>query len=692
MEQGALITGVVVDREGRPLPGAIVRAESDVSESNSVCDEQGRFRLEAPHGKTIWVWSDPDGHAPGSACVVAPAKDVRIAVTPESVLVGRVVERSTGRPLSNVRVFVERSIALEVADPSVATTDAEGRFRLGGLPPGRYEPSVRSDDWRGKAASVALGYRETSREIRIEVSRAPAVRGRVLLPEPLRRRGFVRLIAEDGGRRSGTIEEDGSFEVRGVDPGRWQINIDAAPFIEVAPRQLDIEEDLNEVILPVRRGARITGAVLDSRLETVDGASVALFHGGWGLAPTEQEGGIFAYEGIRPGRYRLTATSNGALGRASAEMDVAIGNADVEGLELILRSRSTSTLRGRIVDTAGNPISRGTATLHAEEEDDDFDLDDVWSSSSTDGTFVFEGTEPGVYTLVPERLGLGEMMKPDGTSARVEVELQEGQDVEVEIVVELSDQTIRGRAVDTDGEPFPGVLVAVARESEDRDEYEEALTVARNDESVAVLTNEQGCFEIESLARGTYTVVAYRPEGEELIARGVRTDQRVTLMLEPPGGLSGKVSGATEFELTARRAPQFDRTETIASRKGSWSIDGLSPGKWSLQIVAAQASAAISAIVRAGRTSDLGKIVLQPFGTVRGQVIDDSGAPLAGAEVVALSTHPRTIHAETDGNGWYQIRVPAGWVHVDVPYGHHGPTRGEVRSGETIELPPIRLN
>jgi protocatechuate 3,4-dioxygenase beta subunit len=681
VEEGARISGIVVAREGSPVPGATVRIEWDDYETSVECDAGGRFESHAPRGKTLWVSSSPEGYAPGGVSVVAPASDVRVTVTPESILAGRVVEQGTERPIAGVRVYVDRSVAMDVLDESEATTDAEGRFRLRGLRPGRYEPLIYSDDWRGRAGSVALGYRETSREIRIELTRCPAVRGRVMLPEPLERRGYVRLIAWNGGRRSGTIEEDGSFEVRGVDPGSWLINIDAPPFIEVAARELEVEVDVEELLLAVRRGARISGEVLDDEGNPA-AASIALYHGGWGRAPTEQAPGRFAYDGLRPGRYRLTASATGARGRATAELDLAVGEEDIHGLELVLRSRRVSSVRGRLVDADGHPIAGGHASIVGMTSD---------SHGSADGSFVIEGTEPGIYTLVPERIGLGEMKKPDGSSARVEFEVVDGEDILMEIVVETSDQRIEGRIVDAEGEPFPNVLVAVARETEDRDEYEDALSIARNDESVAVPTNEHGRFAIESLARGTYTLVAYRPEGEELIATGVRTDQRVTLMLDAPGTLSGRVKGATTFELCARRPPQFDRVETVMSRNGSWTIDGLSPGKWSLQIIAAQSSASLTVIVRSGRTTDIGTIALEPFGIVRGRVIDESGTPLAGAEVVALSTHPRTIHGETDAGGWYEIEVPAGWVHVDVPYGHHGSTRSDVKAGEVIELPPIRL-
>ncbi len=162
-------------------------------------------------------------------------------------------------------------------------------------------------------------------------------------------------------------------------------------------------------------------------------------------------------------------------------------------------------------------------------------------------------------------------------------------------------------------------------------------------------------------------------------------------MIDPPGAMSGRVVGATAFELCAKREPLFDRTETIAARDGSWHLEGLSPGKWRVQVLSESASAVFEAIVRSGSTTDTGAIALEPFGTVRGRVVDPGGAPLARVEVVGLSLHTRNIHAETDEEGWYEMQIPAGWVHVDVPFGHHGAIRGDVRAGEIVELAPIRV-
>ncbi len=463
------ISGVVVDRVGRPIGGAVVRAEADEFEASCTADEVGRFSVDAPAGESVWVWSEPVGYAPGTACVVAPAREVRITVTPESVLIGRVVDAASGDPIAGATVSVHRSY--HVAEEVHSESDEEGRFRLRGLPPGRYEPRVFADDWRGTTASVALGYRETSREIQIDLTRCLRIQGRVVLPEPLHRRGFVRLVAPDGGRRTGEIQDDGSFEIRGVDPGRWQIIVDAGPYIEVSVREIQLDDDVEGLILPVRRGFQITGAVVDEDGRDIEGASVALYHGGWGLAPAEQAGGSFRYDGIRPGRYRLTAGANGA--RAHAEIDVAVDDVDIGELRMVLARGAT--IRGRILDPDERPIHRGHVTIVHFEDGTEFHNMSSDFHGSADGTFCFEGRSPGKYTLIPERIGLGELMKPDGSSARVDVDVHAGEDLEIEIEVEGSDQRIEGRVVDGNAAPFPGVLVAVARESGDEDEYGEAI-------------------------------------------------------------------------------------------------------------------------------------------------------------------------------------------------------------------------
>lgn len=162
------LLGTVFDASGAPLPGVGVRLHPVAHGSDDLLvlaetDELGRFELlgvrPGEYRPRVGVYG-PGGYYVTLEPVVLAAgerkrHDLRV---PSGGLAGRVT-RDTGEPFGDTRVLV-RACPVEVADGAVtrrlgyypgwltpdgwsaeylARADAEGRFRLPGLPPGHYE-------------------------------------------------------------------------------------------------------------------------------------------------------------------------------------------------------------------------------------------------------------------------------------------------------------------------------------------------------------------------------------------------------------------------------------------------------------------------------------------------------------------------------------------------------------------------
>lgn len=192
------IEGRVVDRAGRAVAGARVRAEPVLPElpgpretedphAVATTDEAGRFRLGRLGDRDYRVRVEPpDEYAPPAPLVrAAGATDLTISVGPAASPVVTVVD-AAGRPVAGALVFVTEpptgEAAGDLADfpdlpPGVfgpkaladARTDAEGRARLPGLAPGAsyrltvQPPASRTDlgaaverDWRPADSRVRL--------------------------------------------------------------------------------------------------------------------------------------------------------------------------------------------------------------------------------------------------------------------------------------------------------------------------------------------------------------------------------------------------------------------------------------------------------------------------------------------------------------------------------------------------------
>ena len=107
-------------------------------------DADGRLRVCVPRDASrAVVWAEFGDHSSGQAApealVSGEDREVRLRIlssVPSGRLIGRLVDRETGRPVATAAVSV-------VGRPAEAASDRQGRFRLTGVPAGRHELRIR---------------------------------------------------------------------------------------------------------------------------------------------------------------------------------------------------------------------------------------------------------------------------------------------------------------------------------------------------------------------------------------------------------------------------------------------------------------------------------------------------------------------------------------------------------------------
>ncbi|MBI1853949.1 MAG: sigma-70 family RNA polymerase sigma factor, partial [Planctomycetes bacterium] len=150
------ITGHLVDRGGRPVPGASVRSFPSTATSlfettgpgvpftdSTESDEQGRFTVALdptePFGA---IFVEKSGFSPAAVGELRPADDVVVTLDSPWTLTGTVRD-GDDRPVAGARVRWRR-ILLLCRIERVAQSDANGTFRLEGLP--ASEPAAALGD------------------------------------------------------------------------------------------------------------------------------------------------------------------------------------------------------------------------------------------------------------------------------------------------------------------------------------------------------------------------------------------------------------------------------------------------------------------------------------------------------------------------------------------------------------------
>jgi protocatechuate 3,4-dioxygenase beta subunit len=357
-----------------------------------------------------------------------------------------------------------------------------------------------------------------------------------------------------------------------------------------------------------------------------------------------------------------------------------------------IRATRQATVRGVVVDGAGQPVTANVSTGH------------MFTESEADGTFELRGVGPGTVTLMaaagPADLR-GEVrgLSNEATlrSRPVKVETVAGAVLEGVEIVLLPTKAIRGRVITPDGRPRPGVVVGIKAE----DLFEREVSDA------------EGKFAFERLVDGEYAVGLARsswieeeeetllPEPAPVTVSAGRDDLEFILPIK--GGIvTGKVVGKRdglpikEFDATFLRYKLFipSDTEWASFKDGEFRYEIDEPGTWQVDIaadgLASHRTERFS--LAAGEVKDLGTIRLGPGGTVAGRVLDAQQRPVPYTRINILNEKLQTNDDEpfTDLDGRFEVKgVSPGLFTVFAVSPRHplGMVRGvDVREGERTEV------
>lgn len=569
-------------------------------------------------------------------------------------------------------------------------------------------------------------------------------------------------------RVSEPTDADGYFEVRGLKAGRYMV----MPFGQGWLPKMDMtrvgDEDVDDLLLSLDAGVTIHGRVTPApllrttiRASVVQGeedegsltAALSAMTTVWStLATSEvQPDGSFEFGPVLPGDFLLEA---GAPGGATGSVRVEVGSEGADDVELMLAEEPR--LRGTVLDEDDEPVAGigvALARIPAPGEPQllssatELRLRDVTDAR---GAFEVRGVEPGRYTVIArddyEIPIPGSSALPDHRRfAPAIAEVVEGRPIEpVEVRVRALTDTLSGQVLGPDGDPVAGAWVS-AIPGFDLQEYTQALTMGTNvpdDEdgpvdpegqqakqleaagvlpglvdqlrhalaSAPVITDADGRFTIPDLARRRYTLVAQAERASQRVQLdGVVTSDEPVLRLQNLGGLTIEPTGAeTSGVVELRLEGPERRTRSVRAEDLPAKFERLLPGEYSVHVNAPTATGQTTVSVPEVEQSRL-SVPLLPRVTVRGRLLDQSGAPVAGATVITKvsAEEASTMSAALDllagaggeeriataDDGTFAVDgVAAGWVEVRFLISFADDT-GAVRlwiDGEDVDLGDVR--
>jgi len=693
--RGGSLAGVVLDTQGQPVAGATLRAQVQVEKKRTrrmswrpsddytaQSGAEGRFEISGlPEGPyTLIAWhsvADPEAAQPARpSAQPSAAVEAALGLTEEHVIVGGDPRVYVGR-LEGL-VAGARDLVLRLADPpglagrvvdendapvvdfSIAVdpdwsgdqitipqshaksfSDEQGRFRLAGVPAGRFSAKFLAEGFVQNEDSVTVVVPQTE-ELVVRLSSAGTLRGVVLDPSgrPVNGAEVTKLssgegnpfMAMFGGEQDASTNERGEFELKPVGRGTWKLSARKEGWAHSAPLEVQVEagKTLEGLVIQLRSGGTIAGRVFFKPGEQAGGRQVQIMSMDAGdmRSVAIDEAKTFRAEHLTPGNYQVVLQPDQAV---IEELSNSAGE-DANPAAMLAQIKMTACVvtEGQVTEVAlgappedpvkvsgritrgGEPVTK--AMLAVVHEGGALMQNMKFGKVEDDGRYEITLDKPGNVVFM-----VGQDFNERGA---VEFHLTIPKVAEHRVDLSLPAGGIRGVVRGASGQALANVAIEVRRENS-------ALSLMMLGSAELNLTDEEGRFFVENLHPGRYTLAAggnsSTPFGDEAApehARAVKSGidvpadrlvEGIELVLGKPGQVRGTVkdaagvpiAGATIYVRNEQGELLHRMSSVTSDGTGVFTHSGLAEGRYTLSArtssSASRESAPVS--VQAGATA-----------------------------------------------------------------------------------------
>jgi hypothetical protein len=481
-DQTCAVSGMVVAKpDGIPLKGAMVHLSSGDDRAHTIAAKtgaDGRFALKnVPAGKyRLKVsrngyfdaeYGQKKPGDPGATFSLRPGQiesDLLFKMGRAGVISGRIFDED-GQPMERVMVTALRNQYADGRKELRLFAESEsndlGEFRLYGLSPGHYYVSAEEPKW-----NHVVGEREFT-----GLAKEAEEKGhtRVYYPNALEPDGASPVVVKEG-------EETSSIDFLMKEVSVYRITGKATNLV-------------------AKHGTRELQILVMTR-------SQANNFVGFGPNSSVKSDGTFEIPDIAPGEYAVMAIVFDEGRVYTAEQDVDVVSADVDGL--LLSVNTGVTIPGRIRWEGKPNIEKEGMSVWLQPLQNRFGIGSKKAEVDENSQFTLKEVSDGTYKLQINGLAkdcyinevkLGETVFPD-----VELRVR-GAAGNLEVTVSSRGARIDGTVLNEDSLPVPGVWAVAIPEQLEKRKYKGLYK--------SISTDQNGHFEIHGLAPGKYKLFSW---------------------------------------------------------------------------------------------------------------------------------------------------------------------------------------
>ncbi|MGM7701591.1 carboxypeptidase regulatory-like domain-containing protein [Pseudalkalibacillus sp. Hm43] len=447
----------------------------------------------------------------------------------------------------------------------------------------------------------------------------------------------VRLLS--GGTEVAVTQTDfyGDYNFTNIPPGTYTLEFTKSNF-STATSNIQITEDnvtiLNLYLVPL--SGDLQGTVTANDATPINNADVFIANniGGVVASTTTSPTGQYVIPNIQPGHYVITATANN-FQSASIGEDIFPNQTTTTNFVL---SPNPGTVQGTISGD-GSPLSNANVEVIGA-------TGIVVASTTTNGIgeYVINKLAPGSYRL------RGSATSFQTRNIGFTVGSGETEEVNMNLL------------------PNPGSLTGTITDEDTGDPLSEAslkITDAFGITNAHAITDINGQYAVDSLTPGNYVItIAADGRGAKNISAYIEPDQTTELNVSLKK-LTGVLTGTVRSDGLPVSGAKVDvvsnhvvMAKTFANSDGTYTISGLSPGRYTVIFTAdGYSTTSLGAIIENNETTLLNANIKTIFGTINGLVTKENGDPLPGAVILVNNSDSDVLVARilTNSNGGYNV-------------------------------------
>ncbi|MCB2154411.1 carboxypeptidase regulatory-like domain-containing protein [bacterium] len=718
------IGGTVRTQEGTPVEGAVVTAvdpSDKKTKHEATTQPDGAFLLSGLRGgRTYELTAKAANLAPtGPIEVPAGRLEVVIVLGAGGAITGTITDFTSASPMEGIAVSL-RSADGAFSIARLARSGADGTYRIGHLPSGKYDVRIQDEKLTSEPRlGVNVKIPNDTGKIDFVVYEGKTISGTVVEDFTGERIAGARVTLQSQAgagfltrsKSEVTTDEFGSFNVENLPFGYYSLEATADGYLASPNPEATADVRLvpgavvEPVTLLLSRGGTITGQVTDTLGGSLGGAVVQLFNAPGAkktiktdkLTALSAADGSFKITGIPVDNQVEVQASAWLSGWAKGKSDRIILSDMLPTAETVIFLRAGSPIAVRVEDEFGNGVAEANVNLNHGEFPGDKRPDEWTSKTGPQGTVLFDQIPPGRVSISAGKSGY----VGGGTSVNVEAGLS------ADAVIQLEQgHRIWGYVEDDGGELITEGKVMVRGESG-----------ARGSGSSKI--NQEGYFEITGIGAGTFTldVRATRDTsaGKHTVRRvvsGVPSDSEAPPIQVPfngcitgtvlDGGTLNSIKGVNvriqgRYEFRDGRQATFKASKSFSDGEGRFEFPSIPPGEYQVYFTASNylPVEVEEVMVYSPGTRDIGRTLMDSGGAIAARVVSsDGGEPIARATVRVV---PDGGSASTNAEGKARIApLEPGIYNLEISHAEYLATEKKlihVKSGEetdagTIEMDP----